>query len=247
MEGRIGSARRMPTAALADIHGNVQALDAVLADPRCAAAERVVVLGDVVTGTFPAETLDRLTALGDRARFLRGNADRLALEDEVEWYAWVRDRLGPERLATVRTWPRSFAIAVEGLGGVRCCHATPDDDEEPLTRITPGLDFAAALADIAEPVVIGGHTHVQFDRTVGRHRYVNVGAVGRPYEGRPGAYWALLGPDIELVRTDYDVEAAAAAVLASGQPHAAEVAETLLEPPSADEATAHWEASRLSA
>jgi predicted phosphodiesterase len=167
----------MPTAALADIHGNVQALDAVLADPRCAAAEWVVVLGDVVTGTFPAETLDRLTALGDRVRFLRGNADRLALEDEGEWYAWVRDRLGLERLATVHAWPLSFAIAVEGLGGVRCCHATPDDDEVPLTRITPDLDFAAALADIAEPVAIGGHTHVQFDRTVRRHRYVNVGAV----------------------------------------------------------------------
>jgi predicted phosphodiesterase len=232
-------------AALADIHGNLQALDAVLADPRCAAAERVVVLGDVVTGTFPAETLDRLTALRDGVSYLRGNADRLALEDPGPWYGWVRDRLGPARMATVAAWPLTFAIEVEGLGAVRCCHALPDDDEAPLTRITPEADAAAALVGIEEPTVIGGHTHVQFDRRAGRYRYVNVGAVGRPYEGRPGAYWALLGPDVELVRTDYDAEAAAELVLASGQPNAEEVADVLRNPPSPEEATARWEEARV--
>src|SRR4029077_19138436 len=94
-------------------------------------------------------------------------------------------------------------------------------------------------------VVLGCRTPVQFDRTVGPWRYVNVGAVGRPYEGRPGAYWALLGRGIELVRIDYDVEAAAAAVLSSGQPNAEEVAETLLHPPTPEEATARWEESRV--
>jgi predicted phosphodiesterase len=177
--------------------------------------------------------------------FLRGNADRLALDDPAEWYGWLRDRLGPERLDTVRGWPLTFAIEVEGLGAVRCCHSLPGDDERGLTRITPEADFAADLAGIVEPVVIGGHTHVQFDRRVDRWRYVNVGAVGRPYEGRPGAYWALPGPGAELVRTDYDVEEAAAAVVASGQPNADEVAEVLLHPPTAEEATAEWEAERL--
>jgi predicted phosphodiesterase len=232
-------------AALADIHGNLQALDAVLADPRCAAAERIVVLGDVVTGSFPAETLDRLTALGDRVSYLRGNADRLALEDPNEWYGWVRERLGPGRMATIAAWPLTFAIEVEGLGAVRCCHALPADDEAPLTRITPEADVVAALAGIAEPTVIGGHTHVQFDRRAGAHRYVNVGAVGRPYEGRPGAYWALLGPDVALLRTEYDVDAAAELVLTSGQPNAEEVAEVLRNPPSPAEATARWEAARV--
>ena len=234
----------MSVAAIADIHGNLQALDAVLADPRCVAAEQIVVLGDVVTGTFPAEALDRLTALGDRVRFLRGNADRPAIEDEHEWYAWVRERLGPVRVAAVRAWPLSFAIEVEGLGAVLCCHATPASDEEPLTRITPDADLLAALEGTAEPVVVGGHTHVQFDRTVGPRRFVNVGSVGRPYEGRPGAYWALLGPGVELIRTEYEVEAAAAAVRASGQPNAADAVETLLRPPTAEEATAEWEAAR---
>jgi predicted phosphodiesterase len=235
----------MTTAALADIHGNLQALEAVIADPRFAAADRVVVLGDVVTGTFPAETLDRVLLLGAAVQVLRGNADRLALEDPHEWYGWVRERLGPVRIEVVRTWPPTFAIEVEGLGAVRCCHSLPGDDERGLTRVTPEADFDAELAEIVEEVVIGGHTHVQFDRRIGRRRYVNVGAVGRPYEGRPGAYWALLGPDVQLVRTEYDVEAAAAAVLASGQPNADEVAGVLLHPPTAEEATAEWEAERL--
>ena len=138
--------------------------------------------------------LDRLAALGD-VPVLRGNADRLALEGAGKHYQWVRDRLGEDRLAAIATWPLTFAIEVETLGAVRCCHALPGDDERGLTRITPEGDFAAELDGIVEPTVIGGHTHVQFDRAVGRWRYVNVGSVGRPYEGRPGAYWALLGPD----------------------------------------------------
>jgi len=234
----------MPTAALADIHGNVHALDALLADSRFAAAERVVVLGDVAAGTFPAETFDRLVALGDGVRILRGNADRLVLEADDEESRWVHDRLGPERVSAVEGWPASFAIEVEHLGAVRCCHATPSDDEEILTRITPEANFAAALEGTDEPVVVGGHTHVQFDRRAGRRRFVNVGSVGRPYEGRPGAYWALLGPDVELLRTDYDVQAAVEAVLGSGQPSAELVAETLLRPPTAENATAEFEAMR---
>lgn len=234
----------MPTAVLADIHGNVQALDAVLADPRLATAERIAVLGDVVAGTFPAETFDRLARLGRVVRILCGNADRLVLEGDIEESRWVRELLGPVRLSAVKMWPPSFAIDVECLGAVRCCHATPGNDEEIVTRITPEADLAAALEATDELVVLGGHTHVQFDRRVGRRRFVNVGSVGRPYEGRPGAYWALLGPDVELLRTEYDVQAAAEAVLGSGQPTAERVVHTLLRPPTAEEATTEWEAMR---
>jgi predicted phosphodiesterase len=234
----------MPVAALADIHGNVHALDAVLADPRFAAVEGVVVLGDVVAGTFPAETFDRLLGMGDGVRILRGNADRLVLEGGDEESRWVHDRLGGDRVSAVQAWPATFAIEVEHLSAVRCCHATPRDDEEILTRITPEAELAAALEGTNEPLVVGGHTHVQFDRRTGERRFVNVGSVGRPYEGRPGAYWALLGPDVELLRTDYDVRAAAEAALGSEQPSAEVVAETLLRPPTAEEATAEFEAMR---
>lgn len=237
----------MPTAALADIHGNIQALEAVLADPRLAAAGRIAVLGDVVAGTFPAETFDRLGGLGDRIRILRGNADRIVLEEDGEDSRWVRARLGADRLSAVESWPTSFALDVEDLGAVRCCHATPDDDEEVVTRATPEDEFLAALAGAAEDVVVGGHTHVQFDRTVGTRRFVNVGSVGRPWERPPGAYWALLGPGVQLLLTEYDVEAAAAAVFAAGQPRAEQIADVLLHPPTAEESTAFHEARRLDA
>ena len=234
----------MTVAAIADLHGNVHALEAVLSDARFESAEQVVVLGDVVAGTFPAETLDLLLGLGGRAAFLRGNADRIVLEEDGGEAAWVRSRLSEDALRIVGGWPQSFAIDVRGLGPVRCCHATPRDDEEIITRLTSDEDISAALAETEEPVVLGGHTHMQLDRRVAEWRFVNVGSVGRPYEERPGAYWALLGPDIELVRTEYNVEAAAEAVLASGQLRAVEVAAILTNPPSPDEASEEFERMR---
>jgi putative phosphoesterase len=233
-------------AALADIHGNLRALDAVLSDPRCRGADEVVVLGDVVAGTFPAECFDRLDALGDRVRVLRGNADRLVLEDvHEESSRWVRERLGSKRLAVVAAWPTSFVLDVEHLGRVRCWHATPRSDEDILTSITPEEEAAAMFEGTHERVVLGGHTHVQFERHIGDWRFVNVGSIGRPREGHPAAYWALLGPDVELVSTEYDVVAAAKAVLASGQPRATEVADALLRPPTPEEATAFLERWRV--
>jgi predicted phosphodiesterase len=234
----------MRVAALADIHGNVHALDAVLADPRFARAELVVVLGDVIAGPFPAETFDRLADLGPRVRVLRGNADRLVFDEGTEVSRWRRERLGAERLSAARTWPSTFVVDVDTLGAVRCCHATPTSDEAFLTRLTPDEDFIAELAGTAERMVIGGHTHVQFDRTVGVYRFVNVGSVGWPYEGRPGAYWALLGPDVELVQTQYDVAAAAAAIRASGHPGAEDALGALLDPLSSDEGSRRYETLR---
>jgi putative phosphoesterase len=237
-------------AALADIHGNVQALDAVLADPRCAAAEEIVVLGDVVAGTFPADCLDRIEALADRVWVLRGNADRIVLEDDGEESRWVRERLGRERIAAVAAWPTSFAIEVEELGRVRCCHATPRNDEDILTPITPEEEAAVSFEGTSEPVVLGGHTHMQFERRIRDWRFVNVGSIGRPREERPGAYWALLGPDVQLVSTEYDFAAATEAVLASGQPNAEEVVEVLLHPPTPDEAAVvleQWRVDRAEA
>jgi predicted phosphodiesterase len=241
------SARALQFAVLADIHGNLQALDAVLADPRCAAADEVIVLGDVVAGTFPAECFDRLCGLGDRVRLLRGNADRIVLEDDGDESRWARDRLGRDRLATVAAWPTSFVLEVRQLGRVRCCHATPHSDEEILTPITPEPVAARFFEGTLETVVLGGHTHIQFERHVASWRFVNVGSVGRPREVRPAAYWALVGPDVQLVSTDYDVVAATEAVLASGQPSASQVVEVLLRPPTPEEAARVLEGWRIEA
>jgi len=110
-------------------------------------------------------------------------------------------------------------------------------------RPTPPKRLDPILDGVTQNLVVCGHTHAQFDRLVGDRRLVNAGSVGMAYEGEPGiAAWALLGPTVELRRTAYDVEAAAALVRETGFPGADElVNEALLHPPSAEEVTAHFE------
>ena len=85
---------------------------------------------------------------------------------------------------------------------------------------------------------------MQLDRIVGDRRFVNAGSVGMPYEGRPGAFWALLGPDVELRRTTYDTGAAVDRIRATGYPDADQVAGWLLEPEDPDEVSAYFEGLR---
>ncbi len=110
-----------------------------------------------------------------------------------------------------------------------------------MTRLTGKVRLRELLAGVAEPVVVCGHTHVQFDRTLADIRIVNAGSVGMPYEGKPGAYWALLGPDVELRRTSYDLEHAAARVRTGAFPDADAFVESLLHPTGPDEASRFFE------
>jgi putative phosphoesterase len=230
-------------AALYDIHGNLPALEAVLAEVEAAGVDLVVVGGDLVAGPFPAECLDALTALGPRVAFLRGNGDREVVAGGEGERAWCVERLGPERAAFVASWPPTVRAEVDGLGRVLFCHATPDSDEAFLTPITPDEAVADALAGADAEVVVYGHIHVQYERGHAP-RLVNPGSVGWPHEGRRGAYWALLGPDVDFRRSEYEYEAAAKLILASGYPNAQHAAETLLDPPTPEEATEHFEKLR---
>jgi putative phosphoesterase len=193
-------------AALYDVHGNLPALEAVLAEVD---ADLIVVGGAVAAGPWPSQTLERLRGLGERVHFIRGNADREVAE-RTEGLApphlmeFVRVRLPEEQLAFLGSLPLTESVEVEGLGSVLFCHATPRNDEEILTRISPDERWQQALATVDEDVVVCGHTHVQFDRQIGDTRLVNAGSVGMPYQDEPGAYWALLGPEIEFRRTEYE-------------------------------------------
>jgi putative phosphoesterase len=231
-------------AALNDIHGNLPALEAVLSDPRLEDANAVVVGGDVVDGPFPAETLDALEALGGRVRFLRGNADRLVLEGTDDRHLWCRDQLGDARATRVAAWPQTLSLEVDGLGPVRFCHATPRSDDELVTRITPEDEVAEVLEGTEETVVVCGHTHIQYDRRVARWRLVCAGSVGWPYEGHPGAFWLLLGPDVSHVRTEYDVHQAAELIRKSGYPDPEGAVEPLLEPPDPEAVSSYFEGMR---
>jgi putative phosphoesterase len=240
----------MRAAVISDIHGNLPALDAVLCDVDEAGVDLILVGGDVANGPMPRETIDRLMALGDRARYVRGNGDRelVACFDGVPPDA---DR--PEVVHRVITWcatqidrphrdfldefEQSLVVELTGLGPVLCCHATPASDMDVFTTRSPDEEVRALFSGICQRVAVCGHTHMQFERRVDGLRIVNAGSVGMAYEDRPGAYWALLGPDAELRRTDYDLEAAAALVRATGYPNAAYFADrNVLNPPSRTEA-----------
>jgi putative phosphoesterase len=230
-------------AALYDVHGNLPALEAVLANDEAAGADVVLVGGDLVAGPYPAECLDLLRGLGDRVRFVRGNADREVVAGGAEDRDWCLERLGPERAALVADWPLTVREHVEGLGRVLFCHATPESDEAFLTPATPDEAVAEALAGAEADVVVYGHIHVQYERG-DAPRLVNPGSVGWPHENERGAYWAMLGPDVEFRRSEYDYEAVAEQVLASGYPNAQHMAETILDPPKPEEATDHFEKLR---
>ena len=241
----------MRVAALYDIHGNLPALEAVLAELEHVRPDLVLVGGDVVLGPFPRETLEALDRLGDRVTFIRGNTDRVLVEPTPDatgpppWperQAWVRERLTDDQLARFVGLSDTSVVGVDGLGDVLFCHGSPRSDEEILTRATPPERLSDILTGVEQRVVVCGHTHVQFDRTVGAVRVVNAGSVGMPYEDQPSAYWALLGPDVDLRGTEYDLERAAAAVHATTFPDAEEFAEEhILHPASAEEATEHFE------
>jgi diadenosine tetraphosphatase ApaH/serine/threonine PP2A family protein phosphatase len=223
-------------AAVYDVHGNLPALTAVLAEVDAFGVDAIVVGGDVASGPMPVETIDALRARG--ARFVRGNADRVldvqGASDREAWVRarrWVAARLGEERLAFLAALPLDLTLELDGLGSVRFCHGAPGSDELTITRLTPDDRLRGLLEGVTERVVVCGHTHVQFDRIVDGIRVVNAGSVGAPYEAEPGAYWALLAADIELRRTAYDVEAAAAAIAAGGYPRAAEAVTYLTADP----------------
>ena len=237
----------MRVAALNDIEGNLPALEAVLAEAEDAGVDAVVCGGDVVTGPFPAEVFDRLASLAE-VHFLRGNLERLVV-DGVDEYGrdWSADRLrlGDARLAAIASRPLSVELDIEGVGRTLFCHAIPTDDEPIFTHVTSDDDVADLLGDLAADVVVCGHTHIQFDRRLANDlRVVNAGSVGRPFERPAGAYWALLGPGVDLRRTTYDVAAAVDSMRGAGADVDDELLDDLLEPPDRDETTARFESAR---
>jgi predicted phosphodiesterase len=235
----------MRVAALYDVHGNLPALEAVLAEVETEnVVDAVVVGGDVLWGPFQSECLAVLRA--HDATFVAGNCERDVLGAVNESSAWCRAQLSADELDFVSGWPATVELEPEGLGSAVFCHATPRSDDEILTRTTPDADVVATLSGIEADVVVCGHTHVQYDRRpAGAPRLVNAGSVGLPYQGAPGAFWAVIGPEIELRRTSYDADAALASLASSGFPSAAEIfGESLHGTASAESATAYFEAKR---
>lgn len=245
----------MRVAALYDIHGNLTALEAVLEELDRIGVDRIVIGGDVAYGPQVRGTLDRLLALGNRAVWIQGNADRELVEFydhgavppaedirlALDWEARSIERRHRDFLADL---PMRRTLEIEGLGPVLFCHGSPRSDEEIITRLTPEARLRDVLTGIQERTVICGHTHVQFDREIGGVRVLNAGSVGLPYDA-PGAYWAWLGPRAELRRTPYDREHAVARIRASGHPLSVTFIANLEQPTAAGEASAWFEGVAL--
>jgi len=232
----------MRVAALYDIHGNLPALEAVLDEVRRERVDRIVVGGDVLPGPMPLETLTCLLDLDLPVQFIQGNGDRVVREQMAghesteipesfrESLRWNAAQL-PGRQELLAGWPLTARLEMPGIGGVLFCHATPRNDVEIFTRLTPEEPLVPIFEAAGASLVVCGHTHMQFDRTVGRVRVVNAGSVGMPFQ-EPGAYWLLLGPGVELRRTPYDLEQAAARVRATAYPQAEQFAAgSILQPP----------------
>ncbi len=220
-------------AALYDIHGNLPALDAVIAELHANPPDAVVVGGDICAGPMPVEVLARLRELPWEMHWLRGNADRSVvmgfdgtippelLEHPLyQGDAWAAKLLTGEDRNFLDSLSPLVALTIDGLGEVLFCHGSPRSDEERITALTPPDRLGEILAQAGAEVVVGGHTHRQFDRTIDGRRMINAGSVGRPYEPRPGAYWLWLGPEPRPLVTVYDIERANAAVHQTGYPAA---------------------------
>src|SRR3954452_19798041 len=195
-------------AVLCDIHGNLPALDAVIAELVARPPDAIVVGGDVAAGPQPVEVLERLRSLPWPVHWLRGNADRAVvmgydgtipahLRDHPLFVAdaWTAALLSRADRDFLDGLPPLVELGVEGLGAVLFCHGTARSDEERVTVFTAPERLARIIEHAGADVVVAGHTHRQFDHAAGSGRFVNAGSVGRPYEQAPGAYWARLGPD----------------------------------------------------
>jgi putative phosphoesterase len=223
--------------ALYDIHGNPDALDAVLADPRAADPDAVVIGGDVVPGAYGAAALDRLEALAGEVHWIRGNGERETAaavdgpppaqgDTAAEMAALSAEQLGPERARALGDLPLTVSV-----DGVLFCHATPRSDEELLTRISTPERWSEALGGVEAALVVAGHTHQQDDRMVDGVRFINAGSVGLPYEGSSDACWLWIEDGVpELRRTAYDAVAVGRRMLGDFAPLADSVNASLIEP-----------------
>src|SRR5262249_18496338 len=154
-----GKSRISRVAAIYDVHGNLPALDAVLGDIRRESVDAIVVGGDVLPGPMPRETLARLLDLELPVRFIRGNGDRESLalsagaltSDVPERFQtavrWSGQQLSAAEAMTIASWPSTVQLDIRGLGRVLFCHATPHNDKDIFTRLTPEASLAPLFAE----------------------------------------------------------------------------------------------------
>lgn len=190
-------------AVLADIHGNLPALDAVIADMQQFAVDHVIVAGDSIHwGPFSAQVLDRITTLGWAV--IRGNAEFYLLDygtdrapaawntDSFAPVHWLHAQIAERWLPVIAAWPDTLSLYYPDAPLVRVCHGSPRSAWEGIFANTPEDEVWTMLSGVEETLVIAGHTHLVMDRQIERWRVLNPGTVGGPVDGRGGASYLLL-------------------------------------------------------
>jgi len=237
----------MCVAVIYDIHGNLPALEAVLQEIRQEKVDHIFVGGDVLPGPMPRETVERLRDLDAPTHFIYGNGEVAVLQQMAgnepkavpQTYRpvirWTAEQLHREHQEWLSTWPKTLILEIPGLGSVLFCHATPQNENDIFTRLTPDDRLLPLFEELTAATVVCGHTHMQFARTIGHTRVVNAGSVGMPF-GKRGAHWLLLGPDIQFRHTAYDLANAAERVRRTDYPQAEDfAARNILNPPTEQE------------
>ncbi|HVO42754.1 MAG TPA: metallophosphoesterase family protein [Aggregatilineales bacterium] len=235
----------MRLAVISDIHGNLAALDAVLADLKAAGgADKLWVLGDLCAfGPRPAECLARLRDLKD-AHIISGNTDRYIVtaerparrpKDEAEWakmsdflrirdqyYFWATTKLTWADHETLSKLGRELDLDVPGYGGAIGYHGAPGSDERNMFPDTPDEEVLDQMYDREGRLAFGGHTHYPMDRDLGLWRVINVGSVGLPFDEASACYVIVTfvggTAQVEFRRVPFDIDAVIDDLKASGNP-----------------------------
>lgn len=234
----------MRLALLSDIHGNLTALEAVLAELSHEAVDLILCLGDVaIFGPQPCATLARVRDLA--CPVVMGNTDAWALDPQPHPFRneetpkfnaielWSAAQLSEAERALIRTFQPTITVALGDETSLLAYHGSPRSFHEAIVATTPEERLAEFCAGTVAPILVGGHTHEQFSRRWQERIVINPGSVGLPYErladGRtrnpPWAEYALLTWEqsrlhVELRRTPVDVQQIEQTVYQSGMPYA---------------------------
>lgn len=230
----------MRIAILSDVHGNLTALDAVVADVLQRAPDRVLHGGDLVLlGAQPAEVVDRIRELGWPG--VLGNTDELLWRPEEQAHQETlapklteqlrlmfqecapvtAELLGEERVAWLRDLP-----AAERIDGLALVHAAPGNLWRAPQVTAEDSELLLTYRPLTSEIAVYGHIHRPFVRPLDELTIVNCGSVGMPWDEDPRASYLLIEDGVpHLIRVAYDVEREAAILSASRYPDAARLIE----------------------
>jgi predicted phosphodiesterase len=206
-------------AVLADIHGNLPALEAVLSDLARTEVDQVVVAGDLINGgPFSPEVVERVLGMGWAV--IRGNNELYLLDyatprAPAHWQSYtlppvLHRQLGDRLVGRIAMWPDALTLRFRDAPTVRVVHGSPRSHFEGISRMTSDDEISAMLGGVEETTVIAAHTHLALERRVGRWQVINPGTVGTPLDGTFAAQYALLDGDgdgwrVSFRRISYDL------------------------------------------